>query len=108
MVPAFSAREQDGFEVTRGFANHEARLGQRNATPRVAIDTFADRCACARATCAAVARLEVNARGQHHDSARGAKIRVDLSSHSSESLRPSRVKGASASFAASLRAKRYN
>lgn len=33
---------------------------------RVAIATFADRCARARADCAAVARLEANARGQHH------------------------------------------
>jgi len=42
--------------------------------------TFADR--CARATCAAIARLEANARRHHHDFARKPKICVDVSSHS--------------------------
>jgi len=51
-----------------------------NVTSHAAIDTFADR--CARATCAAIARLEANARRHHHDFARKPKICVDVSSHS--------------------------
>ena len=54
-----------------------------NATSRAKLGTFADRCGRAHATCAAVARLEANARSHHHDFARKAKIRVDVSSHSS-------------------------
>ncbi len=53
-----------------------------NDTSRVALDGFVDRSAGAVVTCAAVARLEANARRQHHDFARAAKMRVDVSSHS--------------------------
>jgi hypothetical protein len=53
-----------------------------NVTSRVALDTFVERNARAVVTCAAVARLEANARRQHHDFARAAKMRLDVSSHS--------------------------
>jgi hypothetical protein len=83
MVPAFQRENKTASQSHAGLRT--MKRDSDNVTSRVPIDPFDGRGAPAHATCAAVARLEANARRHHHDFARNAKICVDVSSHSSHS-----------------------
>jgi hypothetical protein len=80
MVPAF-AREQNGFEVER-VANEKRDSKKRTPSVSSGLFTENDAVTQVRATCAALAKLEANARRPNNGLGCEGKVFLDLASHS--------------------------